>query len=194
MIHKSFLERIRHEKESPGAYLVLSVGFGTTPHGCCPPPMHPVAPLAFTIPTNEELTLNDWLPKCYPAFDDNFFGVNRGVDLVRLCGVRTNNCGGSVKEGIIFSAMENFRNGGAADACAMNTYHYFQLAAELGYPVVEAAEIDVEVPSPLGKITCFPDRSVEPGSGFMVQLDTWCLYGDKLLVCEAPGLNLRMEF
>lgn len=124
-----------------------------------------------------------WLPSVAPTSSDNFFGVNRSVDTVRLAGVRYNGSAQSIEEALIDASNLLAREGGKADVAVMSFASYSALEKSLGSKVVY---VDLKGPANIAfrgimvngansVIKCFPDRSCPGFTSYLLQLDTWAL-------------------
>lgn len=85
-----------------------------------------------------------WLTTPLAVPPDNFFGVNRTVDPVRLAGVKYNGGGAPIEDTIFEAAAESGINGGAPDTLWMNPKRF----AELQKNMVSKTWIDVKTDVP----------------------------------------------
>src|SRR5271166_6148837 len=127
-----------------------------------------------------------WLPASAPGSSDNFFGVNRSVDTVRLAGVRYDGSSQSIEEALIDSSSLLAREGGKPNVCVTNFASWSALEKSLGSKVQyvdlkslpENAEIafrGIMVNGANSLIKVFPDRNCPALTGYLLQMDTWCL-------------------
>lgn len=127
--------------------------------------------------------LSAWLPATAPTSGDNFFGVDRSVDTVRLAGVRYNGSAQSIEEALIDASNLLAREGGTPDVCIMSFATYSALEKALGAKVQYVdlkgpAQISfrgIEVAGANSRIKCFPDRNCPSYTGYLLQMDTWSL-------------------
>lgn len=103
-----------------------------------------------------------WLPTTAPvAGSDNFFGVDRGVDPVRLAGVRYAPTSGNYEEILIDAAQQVAQQGGGMpDTVVMNPIDWGNLVKEVGSKRV------IEVPTDKPNIG-FKGLELEGGPGTM---------------------------
>lgn len=124
-----------------------------------------------------------WLPTTAPAGGDNFFGVDRSVDTVRLAGVRYDGSAQSIEEALIDASNLNAREGGKPNYCVTNFASYSALEKALGAKV---QYVDMKGPAGISfrgimingansMIQVFPDRNCPSQRGYLLQMDTWCL-------------------
>lgn len=124
-----------------------------------------------------------WLPATAPTATDNFYGVNRSVDS-RLYGLAYPGGQQSIEEALIDSSMLVAREGGDPRHHFTNFGTQSALIKALGarreYVDWEKDGVigfrGVKVQGPQGVIESYPDYSCQAATGFLVQLDTWCLY------------------
>jgi hypothetical protein len=123
-----------------------------------------------------------WLPFTAPTSGDNFFGVDRSVDTVRLAGVRYDASAQSVEEGLIDASMLAAREGGKPSK-AVSTFATFSaleksLGAKVQYVDVKTGEIGFRglvVNGANTSIQVFPDRNQVAQRLHLLQMDTWAL-------------------
>lgn len=124
-----------------------------------------------------------WLPLVAPTATDNFFGVNRSVDTVRLAGVNYNGSAQSIEEASIDSSSLLAREGGKPNVMITNFASYSALEKSLGSKVqyvdlkgpAEIAFRGIMVNGANSMIKVFPDRNCQSFTGYLLQMDTWCL-------------------
>lgn len=127
--------------------------------------------------------LDAWLPSTAPGSSDNFFGVNRSVDVTRLSGVQYNGSSQSIEEALIDSSSQLAREGGRPDVFVTNFASYSALEKSLGSKVqyidlkgpAEIAFRGIMVNGANSMIKVFPDRNCKPLAGYLLQMDTWAL-------------------
>lgn len=162
--------------------------------------------------------LGSWIPTTAPTSGDNFWGVDRSVDVTRLGGVRFDGSNESIEEALVDAAALVAREGGQPDMCFMSFASYAALEKALGakvqYVDVKHDEADIafagiRVHAPYGPITVIPDRSCPSQTAFLLQMDVWKLrslgkaphiltYGleglEGIRVGSADALEIRIGF
>jgi hypothetical protein len=140
--------------------------------------------------------LNGWLPTTAPAVGggDNWFGVDRSADVVRLAGLRVTGGGGPMEETIVQSSAILHREGAQTSHVFCNPLDWAKLVQSLGsrtvYDRVTAFEQPdigfeaVSISTPTGKAMVVADLNCPQGQGFALQLDTWKLHS----LGQAPGI------
>ncbi len=132
---------------------------------------------------NKVSGLSAWLPATTPSSTDNFFGVNRSVDRVRLAGVYQNYNTESIEEGLIDGSALLAREGGKPNVFVTNYTSYAALEKALGAKVTY---VDMKGPADIAfrgimvngansMIKVFPDRYCQATTGYLLQMETWCL-------------------
>lgn len=128
--------------------------------------------------------LGAWLPTTAPVAGDNFWGVDRSVDVTRLSGVRFDGSAESIEEALIDGASLVAREGGQPDMAFMPFSSYAALEKALGSKVqyvsvkhdeAEIAFAGITINAPYGPITVIPDRSAPSKTCFLLQMDVWKL-------------------
>lgn len=126
--------------------------------------------------------LQAWLPSTAPSASENFWGVDRSVDVTRLAGVRFDGSSETIEEALIDASSLVAREGGQPDMCFMSFASYAALEKSLGskvqYVDVKHEEADIafagiRIHAPYGPITVIPDRNCPPRRAFLLQMDTW---------------------
>lgn len=157
-----------------------------------------------------------WLPTTAPTGADNFYGVNRSVDPVRLAGVRYDGSAQSIAEAYIDASSLVAREGGKTDIAVNSFAGYAALEKELGAKVqyvelkgpADIAFQGIRINGNKGPIRVFGDRNCPGGRGFLLQMNTWCLeslgdapqilkYGDgleMLRVSDADAGEVRVGY
>jgi hypothetical protein len=134
---------------------------------------------------NKVSGLAAWLPSTAPSSTDNFFGVNRSVDRVRLAGVYYNAAAESIEEGLIDSSALLAREGGKPNVFVTNYTSYAALEKALGSKVTY---VDMKGPADIAfrgimvngansMIKVFPDRFCQATTGYLLQMETWAFEG-----------------
>lgn len=129
--------------------------------------------------------LSAWLPATAPTSSDQFFGVNRSVDTWRLGGGRYNGSAQSIEEALIDASSLLAREGGKPDVCITNFATYSALEKALGSKI---QYVDLKGPADIAfrgimvngansVIKVFPDRNCQQVTGYLLQMDSWCLEG-----------------
>lgn len=145
--------------------------------------------------------LSGWLPTTAPTTGDNWFGVDRSDDTVRLAGVRYNGSAQNIEEALVDGSLLVAREGGNPDVCIMSYGSYSALEKSLG---AKAQYITMQGPAEImfpgilinganGQIKVFPDRSCTVRTAYLLQMDTWKLYslGDAPHIARyADGLEM----
>jgi hypothetical protein len=127
--------------------------------------------------------LAGWVPASAPGSSDNYYGVNRSADPVRLAGIRYNGSSQSIEEALIDGSMLVGREDGSPDYAFMNYTSYGALDKSLGSKV---QYIDLKGPGEIGfrgiringadsEIRVVPDRNCPSLTCYMLQMDTWRL-------------------
>ena len=124
-----------------------------------------------------------WLPSTAPSGSDSFFGVNRSSES-RLYGLYYDGDSEPIEEAIIDSALFNAREGGQPCHFITNFGSYAALSKALGARrEFVNLETDggikfrgIKLIGPNGDIECFADRSCQPATGWLLQMNTWKLY------------------
>lgn len=156
-----------------------------------------------------------WLPTVAPTSGDNFFGVDRSVDPVRLAGVRYDGSAQPIEEALIDASSLLAREGGRPGVCITNYQSYSALEKSLGSKVqyidlkesvTDIAFRGIQVNGAASSIRVFPDRSCQPNTGYLLDMSTWALeslgdapqilkYGDgleMLRVSNADAAEVRV--
>lgn len=126
--------------------------------------------------------LSAWMPTTAPSSGDNYWGVDRSVDVTRLAGVRFNGSAETIEEALIDGSTLVAREGGQPDMCFMPFSSYAALEKSLGskvqYVQVKHDEADIAfagitVNAPYGPITVIPDRNCPSQTAYLLQMDSW---------------------
>lgn len=126
-----------------------------------------------------------WLPITAPGSTDLFYGVNRSVDTWRLGGGRYNGSSQSIEEAVIDASSLLAREGGRPDTFVTNFASYSALEKALGSKVqyvdlkgpAEIAFRGIMINGANSMIKVFPDRNCQAMTGYLLQMNTWCLEG-----------------
>ena len=154
---------------------------------------------------NSEAGLEAWLPTTAPAPGDNFFGVDRSVDVTRLAGIRVDGTALPIEEALIKGAARVNREGGRADVCFINYTQFENLEQALGskvqYMVSQAfgrADIGFEgiaIKSNKGTINVIADPFCPSDRAYMLTMKSWKLYSLKkpIRILDLDGNKLLRE-
>ena len=123
-----------------------------------------------------------WIPSVL-AGGDNFFGVNRNADKVRLAGHYKDLSALPIEEAVIEAAKQIARDGGKPDHDFMNYAEFSQFEKALGSKVqyvdtkgpAELSFRGILINGPKGMIQVLADQNCPSGKMLMTQLDTWKL-------------------
>lgn len=129
-----------------------------------------------------------WLPTTAPTAGDNFFGVDRSVDTVRLAGTTFNGNGGNKEETLIDAIALVSREGGEIDCCAVNPLDRADIVKSLGskatYEPVKSTDGTIGYKALIiegedGPVRVFADVSCPRNNFFLLQEDTWVVKSAK---------------
>lgn len=152
--------------------------------------------------------LAGWLPFVAPTSGDNWYGVDRSIDTVRLAGNRKDASNQSIEEGLQDFLTQIAINDGAPDYFITNPNSYVALQKALGSKaqIVElAAETGKDYRAVVGfkaleiqmsgmTVKVLQDRNCPAMYGYALQMDTWKLIslGDapQILTYGAEGLEV----
>lgn len=152
--------------------------------------------------------LSGWLPFTAPTSGDNWYGVDRSIDTVRLAGNRKDASNQSIEEGLQDFLAQIAINDGAPDYFITNPNSYVALQKALGSKaqIVElAAEMGKDYRAVVGfkaleiqmsgmTVKVLQDRNCPAYLGYALQMDTWRLIslGDapQILTYGAEGLEV----
>lgn len=124
-----------------------------------------------------------WLPVTAPLSTDNFYGVNRSVD-TRLFGLAYPGSLQSIEEALIDASMLVARENGDP------RHHFTSFGTQSALIKALGARREfvdwekdgvvgfrgVKIQGPTGVIESYPDYSCQAATGFLLQLDAWCLH------------------
>jgi hypothetical protein len=126
--------------------------------------------------------LSAWLPFVAPTTGDNFFGVDRSIDVTRLSGVSYDGSAQSIEEALIDHSSLIAREGGKPDVMITNFATYAALEKSLGSKVqyVDMKQADIGfrgimVNGANSMIKVFPDRNCPAQRGFLLSMNSWKL-------------------
>lgn len=138
-----------------------------------------------------------WLPTTAPTSGDNFFGVDRSTDVVRLAGLRISGASGPFESTLIDSCALLGREGSSPDICFVNPLDWATLAKQIGSKVMydRAQSVDspdigfkaIEVMCPTGNVKVVADPNCPKGLAYLIQSDTWSFES----AGPAPGILNR---
>lgn len=145
--------------------------------------------------------MGGWTPTTAPGATDNWFGVNRSQDVVRLAGSRITGGGKPMEETLIDAITRCVREGGAPDYAWCNYLDWAQIVKSLGtraiYDRADAQGFDepkigfraVLIDGPDGPVKLIADTSCPQGTFFVTTLNTWCLesLGDLPSILDDDG-------
>lgn len=155
-----------------------------------------------------------WLPGTDPVGGDNFFGVDRSVDPVRLAGLRYDGSAQSIEEAAIDGCAYLDREGGSPKYAVTNPVSFAALEKSMGAKVqftdLKMGEVGfrgIQINAPGGVVTVLSDRSCQAQTMYLLTMDTWELkslgeapqilnYGDgnQLRVSNADAVEGRIGF
>lgn len=118
--------------------------------------------------------LEAWLPTTAPTAGDNFFGVDRSADPVRLAGVRVNAAALPIEEALIKLQTRVCREGGNPDVTLVNYSRWEELQKALG------SKVQYMVTTAFGNAQIgFQGIQVKTNKGFMNVIADPFMKGDK---------------
>lgn len=138
----------------------------------------------FAAVSNMARGLQGWLPSTAPVGGDNWFGVDRSADTVRLAGITYAGNGGNKEETLVDAAAYAGREGATIDACYANNLDISDVVKSLGtkaiYEPVQSTDGVVGykalvIEGPDGPIKVYADVNCPKGSFFLLQEDTWVM-------------------
>jgi hypothetical protein len=149
--------------------------------------------------------LDAWLPATDPAPGDNFFGVDRSQDSVRLAGVRYTGTAGAAKEDTLVDCATRLgREGGKPTHIFCNNLDRADIIKNQGshavYDKVNATEASIHYKALIlqgdrGELAVLADPNCPRGIFYMAQLDTFTLGSLKAVphVVEDDGRMLMRQ-
>jgi hypothetical protein len=126
--------------------------------------------------------LKSWLPTTAPTTGDNFWGYDRSVDVQRLAGVRYAAANGEKYESTFQNtSAELYLQGSNPGVCLVAPVDFAKYSQELGNKVrYEDAPADgksgfstLVIRGQSGDIRLMADPQVDPGTFYMLDMDTW---------------------
>lgn len=123
-----------------------------------------------------------WLPTTAPTAGDNWYGVDRSVDTVRLAGTTFNGNGGNKEETLIDAIALTAREGADIDVCFVNPLDRADIVKSLGtkasYEPVKSTDGTVGYKALViegedGPVKLMADVNCPKGNFFLLQMDTW---------------------
>lgn len=136
----------------------------------------------FAAVNNMARGLQGWLPATAPVGGDNWFGVDRSVDTVRLAGITNAYNGGNKEESLVDLAAYCGREGAMIDCAFVNNLDRADIVKGLGtkavYEPVKSTDGTIGYKTLIiegedGPIKVFADVNCPKGSFFLLQEDTW---------------------
>lgn len=132
---------------------------------------------------NAEISgLRGWLPLTAPSGGDNWFGVDRSVDVDRLAGVRLNTPANPIHENLTTLAELIKANNGNVSHAFINHTKYTELAFELGSKVEYATGgqgnvnfTGIRIYTSAGSFMVYPDPDCPVDRGYCLTMSTWVL-------------------
>lgn len=129
--------------------------------------------------------LADWVPATAPT-SAAFFGVDRSTDPTRLGGLRVDISSLNPEEGLVTVLSRQAREGGRPSHFFCNHLDYRNIAISLGSKV-ETEYMSVgtlgfetlKVRGPKGLVAVVADQDCPSGTGYSLDLSTWCVYSLK---------------
>ncbi|MCL2724784.1 MAG: hypothetical protein FWD69_10145 [Polyangiaceae bacterium] len=158
----------------------------------------------FETPRSLPTGLAGWIPMVPPAPGDNFFGIDRSVDVTRLSGLRwTKTQGGPIEETIQKCAARLVLEGGKPDLIVVNPLDFANISIALGSKVIilnsQLPDADIGVTGlqmhgPKGPLDIISDNNCPTGQFYMLTLSTWTfkslLEAPRVLGESGDGLRL----
>lgn len=144
-----------------------------------------------------------WIPTAAPGGADNFFGVNRSVDVTRMAGLRRDVSSYPIEEALLEGAGLVNREGGNIDHYFTTYKTWVALEKALGSKVQYVdmrvnAQIGfrgIEIMGQKGPIKVIPDRNCPTGKAYGVTLSSWRLnsLGKAVRVIDTDGLSMLRQ-
>lgn len=123
-----------------------------------------------------------WLPTTAPSGGDNWYGVDRSVDTVRLAGTTFTGAGGNKEETLVDAIALTAREGADIDVCLLNPLDRADVVKSLGskamYEPVKSSDGVVGYKALViegedGPVKLMADVNCPKGYFFLLQTDTW---------------------
>lgn len=147
--------------------------------------------------------LADWLPSTAPVLgSDSFFSVDRGIDPVRLGGLRIDVSGLNPEEGAVTVYSKLSREGGRPSMEFRNHADFRKLEIALGskvcYEDLSVGEIGfqaIKINGPKGPVRLMADQDCPSGKSYALDMRTWKLHSLKKCpqVLDLDGAELSRE-
>lgn len=161
-----------------GDKIILYPGFAQPRGSCCFGHFSVEEPIKFVFDRDTKLTLNDWVPKKLEE-NDNFGGVNRNRDRVRLAGIVYSKRGPWKEESLIELLALMNREGAAPDVILSNLC-LADIPHEHGF-----------IKTRYGRLFNRIDTNLKDDEIYVLTSDTWIIVND-ILLCTRPGWNGRL--
>jgi hypothetical protein len=149
--------------------------------------------------------LEAWLPTVSPTSGDNFFGVDRSIDPVRLAGVRIDASAMPIEEAFIKGGARVNREGGNPDIAVCSYSKWEQLSKALGakvqYNVTQAygrADIafqGIAIKTNKGVMNVVADPFCPEDKSYLLTSKSWKLYSLKkaIRILDLDGNKMLRE-
>jgi hypothetical protein len=147
--------------------------------------------------------LEAWLPFTAPTSGDNFFHIDRSLDVTRLAGQRLDISAGPIEEGLIDAAAQVGREGGKLSHYFMTYAKYAELEKALGSKVqyidlkvnAEVGFRGIVINGPRGPIKVIADQNCPSNRVFGLSMDMWKLYslGKAVRVIDTDGMTMLRQ-
>jgi len=144
-----------------------------------------------------------WIPSVAPGGADNFFGVNRSVDITRMAGLRRNVSAFPIEEGLLEGAALVNREGGNIDHYFCTYKTWVALEKALGSKVqyvdlrvnAQVGFRGIEIMGQRGPIKVIPDRNCPANKVYGLTLNTWRLnsLGKAVRVIDTDGNTMLRQ-
>ena len=144
-----------------------------------------------------------WIPTTAPGGADNFFGLNRSVDVTRLAGLRKNVSAFPIEEGLLEGAALVNREGGNIDHYFCTYKTWVALEKALGSKVQyvdlrvnpQIGFRGIEIMGQKGPIKVIPDRNCPSNKVYGLTLNTWKLnsLGKAIRVIDTDGNTMLRQ-
>lgn len=144
-----------------------------------------------------------WCPYTKPTSGDNFFGVDRSVDVTRLAGLSLDGTGAPIEEVLIDGSAKVGREGFALSHYVMNFTKYSELEKALGSKVqyvdmkvtAEIAFRGIMINGTRGPIRVLPDMNCPSNRIYGLNLQYWRLnsIGKAVRVIDTDGLQMLRQ-
>lgn len=148
---------------------------------------------------NKALGLADWLPFTNPSPGENFLGVDRSIDRVRLAGLPQDISADIPEEGALRVIMELDRQGARPRDFIVNHTDYQSVLNSLGTKAVTKYEgtgqigfQTIQIMGPKGPVSMYLDQDCPAGTGYCLDMSKWKLYslGPAPKLLNLDGLDI----